>query len=230
MHHPPKTATSNLAQHTQAISFASLPRSFQEAVVFVRKLGFRYLWIDSLCIVQDDDSDKLDEIRRMCDIFRGATLTIAISKARNSTEGCFTRAAPVYKGFEFKDYRDSTLLWTVRRRPDHPNRISQGQQSFPLLCRRWFLQEYLLSRRLLHFGPQELQWTGRAMTACECGVSRSSFLQRFQRYEEKGFNWMVWYKLVTDYTKLNLTMEGDRLERSSRSYQAHRLLSVCASG
>lgn len=55
--HPPKTTQDNLAQHLEDISVDKLPRSFQDAVTVTRNIGVQYLWIDSLCIVQDQDSD-----------------------------------------------------------------------------------------------------------------------------------------------------------------------------
>jgi hypothetical protein len=54
---PVRTLRANLAAHQRALSLASLPRTFRDAVTLTRRLNFRYLWIDSLCIIQDDSDD-----------------------------------------------------------------------------------------------------------------------------------------------------------------------------
>jgi hypothetical protein len=52
-----KTLTNNIEGMKRGIALASLPKTFQDAVLMTRRLGIRYLWIDSLCIIQDDGDD-----------------------------------------------------------------------------------------------------------------------------------------------------------------------------
>jgi len=85
VHQPISTTTSNLDEHLKRISFASLSKTFQDAVVFTRNLGVRYLWIDSLCIMQDSSADKSYEIPRMVDIYNNALFNIAACAA---TDAC----------------------------------------------------------------------------------------------------------------------------------------------
>lgn len=66
-----------------------LPRTFRHAIRFVRSLGIRYLWIDSLCIVQDDQAEWELEASRMGDFYAGSLVTIAASDAWDSDGGCF---------------------------------------------------------------------------------------------------------------------------------------------
>lgn len=72
------TTKSSLAAHSLAIPLSSLPLSFQQAVMICRWLGVQYLWIDSLCIVQDDLSDWDDQASNMGSIYENAFFTIAI--------------------------------------------------------------------------------------------------------------------------------------------------------
>jgi len=51
------TTKKDLTQHMQAIDLQSLPTTLRDAVPITRLLGFRYLWIEALCIAQDDDED-----------------------------------------------------------------------------------------------------------------------------------------------------------------------------
>src|SRR5436305_14453620 len=53
----PVTDTPNLLERKKGIQFQSLPKTFQDAIVVTRRLGYQYLWIDSLCIVQDSHRD-----------------------------------------------------------------------------------------------------------------------------------------------------------------------------
>jgi hypothetical protein len=64
-------------------------KTFQDAVIVTRHLGFRYLWIDSLCIIQDDKQDWEREVARMALVYKGSQLTIAATSSKDGSEGCF---------------------------------------------------------------------------------------------------------------------------------------------
>lgn len=76
------------------IPFQALPRTFQDAVTITRLLCLRYLWIDSLCILQDDKDDWERESANMADVYRNAYLTIAASNAASHAEGFLQPRAP----------------------------------------------------------------------------------------------------------------------------------------
>lgn len=89
---PHKLTTKTLADHKKHIDTSSLPLVIQEAVAFTRKLGFKYLWIDAMTILQDDEPDKSKEIARMCDVYGQSSLTICASGSRSCNEGFFDGA------------------------------------------------------------------------------------------------------------------------------------------
>jgi hypothetical protein len=66
-----------LSQHQIAIPWDTLPKTFQDAIFVTRALGIQYLWIDSLCIIQDDSVDWQFQSAQMADIYRNSILTIA---------------------------------------------------------------------------------------------------------------------------------------------------------
>ncbi|TVY55546.1 hypothetical protein LCER1_G002742 [Lachnellula cervina] len=70
-----------------------LPPSFRDAVIVTRELGIRYLWIDSLCIVQDDLDDWRKESAQMDRIYGMSFLTIIAAGASHSQGGCFVPRA-----------------------------------------------------------------------------------------------------------------------------------------
>ncbi|KAK3338708.1 heterokaryon incompatibility protein-domain-containing protein, partial [Neurospora tetraspora] len=87
---PLKTTCDTLEDYIRhGIPLACLPQTFADAVWVTRVLGIRYLWIDSLCIIQDSLSDWEVESQKMGPIYEGATLTLGAAYARDSSEGLF---------------------------------------------------------------------------------------------------------------------------------------------
>jgi hypothetical protein len=78
---PPKTTLSSLKERLSAIQVSSLPIAFTETISLTRKLGLQYIWIDSLCIIQDSDSDWDIESAKMASVYEQAYLTIAASSS-----------------------------------------------------------------------------------------------------------------------------------------------------
>ncbi|KAH8723060.1 heterokaryon incompatibility protein-domain-containing protein, partial [Phaeosphaeriaceae sp. PMI808] len=78
---PSKTTKANISLHKQGIHYSSLPNTFKDAIVATRKMGFRYLWIDALCIIQDDLHDWASQAPLMGAIFQNASCTIAAHSA-----------------------------------------------------------------------------------------------------------------------------------------------------
>lgn len=76
------------------IALDVLPKSFKDAFLITRKLRYRYLWVDSLCIVQDNQAEWVRESANVGDIYSGATCTIAALAAKNTESGCFVKRDP----------------------------------------------------------------------------------------------------------------------------------------
>jgi hypothetical protein len=81
------TIGDNVRDRRAGIKLADLPQTFQGAVRITRRLGIRYLWIDSLCIIQDDDQDWEYEAANMDSVYAFAYCTLAISSSRATTGG-----------------------------------------------------------------------------------------------------------------------------------------------
>ncbi|KAH6621597.1 heterokaryon incompatibility protein-domain-containing protein [Chaetomium sp. MPI-SDFR-AT-0129] len=84
-----RTLSGSLEEHQAGIVWERLPRSFQDAIEFTRRLGVRYLWIDSLCIVQDDVEDWRVEASRMAGVYQGAGVVLSAAKAEGAYGGLF---------------------------------------------------------------------------------------------------------------------------------------------
>jgi hypothetical protein len=184
----PKTTTETMESYKRGIPWTTLPRALQEAVVLTRALGFRWLWIDALCLVQDDDSSKREESTCMDEVFGNAFLTIAATSANDSSSHpLFPSQVQPFK-IQATDNKGSALKIYVREQPNHysfkapfdeaahmndwelPFNISEdANQDTPLLKRAWAFTERLLSPRILHFTKGEMILECQEGYACECG-------------------------------------------------------------
>jgi hypothetical protein len=136
------------------------------------KLGFRYIWIDSLCIIQDDAEDWEVQSALMSEIYQNAVLTLAATSSTGDNEGCCTRNAHHASALEIMLPEDVGACCIAVRRPlEHfDTQTADGLLAhFPLLTRGWAFQERLLSPRVLHICESELVWECRESTTCECG-------------------------------------------------------------
>ena len=176
--HPATTTTSNLDSHCNRISISTLPRTFQDAIIITRKLGYRYLWIDSLCIVQDSMLDWQQESVKMNTIYANAVLNISADAAADSSEGIFASS-------NLKQDRKMSMIPPPRpdytHIPVHSPKTglkSTLHASFwhydgfsdddPLKRRGWVLAETVLSHRRLRYTPSGLAWScARVPSYCE---------------------------------------------------------------
>jgi len=204
-----KTEKESLPTRTKGIKWEDLPKTFQDAVTMTRALGVRYLWIDSLCIIQADKDDWQRESARRHTIYRDGYLTLAASKSKGPDGGLFSVAASDDK---FEDWRPNFQegLIRTRRKIQH----FESCKEFPLLQRGWVFQERILSRRFLHFGSKELLWECMKHQACECSqfgstLSMDHGLGPKSRYRPEIWVMAVWWKIVKDYSTLKLSYDED---------------------
>jgi hypothetical protein len=170
---PLTTTKVTISQWKENIPFSILPKTFRDAVVVCRRLGCRYLWIDSLCIVQDDEVDWQQQSAQMASIYANSSLTIAALSARNSTEGLFFHHPQRHHVQSLDIITSDGEKGSMYVRIPLPHVVNEPLddpvwEDFALLRRGWVYQERLLSRRVLYFGKHELLWECNGMTGCEC--------------------------------------------------------------
>ncbi|KAG4255687.1 hypothetical protein FPRO03_04636 [Fusarium proliferatum] len=179
---PLRTTSSNIKDHIQGISLGELTLNFRHAVSICLKLGIRYLWIDSLCIIQDSQADWEAEAAKMADIYRSGYLNIAAVAASDAHEG-FIRDELV----ENQRDRFTDIKYTIG--PDNVQELISLQPSFgfeefrhlsantyPYFSRGWILQEQILAPRTVLFPSGQFFWQCRHWFSSEDGTLSSKSL------------------------------------------------------
>jgi hypothetical protein len=213
---PLKTTRETIASHQNSITWTDLPKTFQDAIIFTRCLGLKYLWIDSLCICQDEPEDWARESSAMRKVYEQCYLTIAATSATNAHYGLFTQRAR-------KLVRISAMTPAgipVRIRGDttftHPEKIYHDidWRRWPLFKRAWAFQERILSPWVLHFTSEELLWECQEDTSCECGHIEPLDKAIFHHAKEKPTHKTPvsqWHHTVQVYSVLQMSDDADKL-------------------
>ncbi|KAH7304053.1 heterokaryon incompatibility protein-domain-containing protein, partial [Stachybotrys elegans] len=165
--------TLNFDDLKSGISRSSICKTFVDAIKVAQELGLSYLWIDSLCIIQDSTKDWNRESVQMHNIYGKSTYNIAATSAKNGSVGCFRRREPSLlrpsKLHFDKDWRLSAEH-TDGKNVLYLTDVDEWWRRFdqePLLQRAWVVQERALSPRVLHYEWDQLVWECNHLTASE---------------------------------------------------------------
>jgi hypothetical protein len=166
------TTLDTVHKYKSFIPWNRLPLNFQHAMEITRKLGVRYIWIDSLCIIQKNTADWERESSKMVSIYRNSFLTIAVTQSPDSQGGCFSKSKPDLC-FRLMHPRGDNTVNTVLgvrtfREFDLITTQEKFRDQFPLFTRAWCFQERLLSRRVLQCNYREFTFDCSESSRCEC--------------------------------------------------------------
>jgi hypothetical protein len=210
---------SNVAQMYDEIEWDSLPALFQDSIRITRQLGLRFLWIDSLCIMQDSKPDWETESARMSSIYENAYLVCSPVESAHSNVKCLLPRPKKLRlsyhnttGKEFKLY--------ARKIQNHhpcPEQNSPANPIGPLIDRAWALQESVLATRILHFTSTELIFECRSAVSCECRPSVSykpttpGLFAKSLSCKSKSGLYSAWHQIVNQFVLRNISHLSDRL-------------------
>jgi hypothetical protein len=188
-----------------------VPRTVADAISLVGLLEERYLWVDALCIVQDDQSMKHDQINNMASIFANATVTIIAKGEEHANHGL----------------RGLRGISEPRSMPQEVFRLGKSyrfvhtpmdiQYDKPCIWekRGWTLQEQLFSRRLLYFSAESVRWNCACSTFSELHGKLNVFgdtpvysnltLNSLPAFPDFG----RYVSLASEYNQQNLSYPGD---------------------
>ena len=200
-----------------------MPQTLQDAATVAYELGIPYLWIDSLCIIQDSDEDKLLEISNMGSVYAMAFLTISATNANHAYEGFLQNPNEQGKIVELPYLCPNDTVGTIYLRPAGWFRM----RSEPLNQRAWAFQERLLSPRLLNYTSLHVSWKCR--TAKHDRVDSEGHDFDGSKYADRVSSIMnlvhgqsqlalqeeeileIWGWVLEEFTWRSLTVKTDRL-------------------
>jgi hypothetical protein len=221
------TTSETLSKRLDNISFAEMTPVMQDMVRTARALSIRYIWVDALCILQDDLGDWTREAGCMGSVYANAFVTICAISTSSCLDSFLDRTVrSVSVAFRSSLQPDIHGYLHLRpwRRPIQakPRELMPGSRTIDLdrgawHLRAWTLQEEEMSKRLLCFGAERVHFScpTQTITEMEHGSSKPAtiFSHRLRRYEEGDSGEHVrreWHNLLVSYVYRQSTKSTDR--------------------
>ncbi|KAM5343595.1 hypothetical protein ACJ41O_012132 [Fusarium nematophilum] len=203
-----KTTSSNYLERISGEDLGPLSKNFDTAIAVVRGLGIRYLWIDSICIIQKSEDWDLEKWK-MGQYYEHALFTIAaVGGGEQQLQGSGVPDAPqadLIKSLVRVPYREDGIrkgsVYLYRPEKSTDLLFWEDVDDSELLSRGWVFQEWLLSKRIIYFTRNE--------TFLECSSQRPGFKVDFSSRCDSGFE--TWYAIVRSFSTTNLTDRRDHL-------------------
>ena len=224
----PLTTTSETIEARKAsLDWEDLPATFQNTIEILRRLHIRYVWIDSLCIIQNSREDWERESAKMADIYHNAYITIAAGSSPGPDTPFLAERNSLWTPFSltFEETDGSESYLNVRRkilgtRPisedsSEPRYSNRKESEGPLYGRAWTFQEQMLSTRITHYAPGAVIWECKTLRCCEDQLppfASTLDIPGFEQELAKGNLELdlQWRRAVTSYTRRSLTFESDK--------------------
>ncbi|RBR27043.1 uncharacterized protein FIESC28_00115 [Fusarium coffeatum] len=217
-----RTTHATMSEHLDSIDVDSLPRTYKDAIKITRHLGIRYLWIDSLCICQDDVDDWARESAAMQQVYAGAYMSIAADNAAGSEQGFLKRPGRKYVPVTLNNEQSVYAFQIPPAKASHA-RAWMTFHNEPLTTRGWATQERLLPYRALHFGNDQMFFECNCHFLSEDGVEvKGRWNSLYPGPKKKGFKDIArksrvstthqqWYLILEDFFHRDVTIVTDRL-------------------
>ncbi|KAL8856791.1 MAG: hypothetical protein Q9178_006628 [Gyalolechia marmorata] len=219
---PSKLTRESYESFQENIPFEVLPKTFADAVHISLNLGVPFLWIDSLCICQDDQDDWLAESARMGDIYANGICNIAaLDHGACFFEGPTSASEALYFSTRGKHYLATKHI--------EPISYDDWLKNTALGKRGWVFQELVLSPRTIFYGAGGISWDCVDGTADEVHSMRARLpytraaagykrtFAQFQsstplpiQYRERSVHDILWSQLVSEYSNTVLSHETDK--------------------
>lgn len=224
------------------VKLEELPKTIADTILLCHKLGYQYLWVDSLCIIQNNINDWKNEASKMRDIYGGSSLTIATPLCYDSSQSLINRRLlkadfpePGAKlDYPNQDPGAPASIWIFR-----PHSGFRGDQMWCLekswgffngyfrhcqrdtwMKRAWTFQEWILSPKVLHIDK---------MTIWDCFEGYSNEISsrqmepaRLQRNVNGQGDGICWTDIVMNFTARKITKDQDRLPALAGIADLHR--------
>lgn len=189
----------------QKFSVSEMPKNFQDAVKTTRALGFQFIWIDSLCILQGEGGDWASQSLLMDKVYGNAEICLAAAASKDAEGGLFRRRDPnkfqsitinlLFANGKASDQLPALTEFCAYVKDDMLSLWKNAVNESPLNLRPWVLQERLLSRRTIYFTEEQLCW--------ECKELRSFELVPNDGLRKSNRSGPWWYQDIGPNTSFN---------------------------
>lgn len=220
----------------------ALPPTMEDGLRIIQACGLRYVWVETLCIVQGDEEDERQETSRQSQYLQGAAFVLAAASSEGNLDGMLAERVPPLHNIgtvQFVPPSSPALSCGLHlRRPLQ----SATEATQTMLRRAWASSELVLSRRLVAWGADQVHWTCRTCLRSEgsTAVGNPSWT-RYLPPPARAPNLpngiarahFMWYTLVELYSGSTAFRFWDRLaavERYANFYSAHSISSSYLSG
>ncbi|KAK5659702.1 hypothetical protein OQA88_913 [Cercophora sp. LCS_1] len=212
-------------------------KTIEDAIALTESLGIRYPWVDALCILQDDTSDKMVHLDFMSEIYRYPRLTVIAAcgtDAAASLAGVCDPRENLAQQHVLKvreaDSRQTVLYLTTTPEIRHKLKSQYSHLDNTSWARRgWTLQEKVVSRRTIIVTPHQVYWSCRTSEYTEAMFlethlvkvrlltlgTKAAFLTGGGSMEEGGLNDHIdvardqFGVATNNFSQRQLTMPGD---------------------
>lgn len=149
----------SLEERKRGLAIEGMPKTYQDTIRVIRALGFRYLWVDSLCICSDEGANWERQSAKVTSIYSNAYLNVAASRAKDVAEGLFNPTSNrtyVEMDYSRNGIHGRALTFSLPLREELIKYDYIQLPHEPLSKEAWGLQERVLSRRVLLYGTSQV--------------------------------------------------------------------------
>ncbi|KAL6855646.1 hypothetical protein J3F83DRAFT_753803 [Trichoderma novae-zelandiae] len=202
------TTRASLEDHLTGICWTKFPKMLQQAMEMAKTLGFRYFWIDLLCVVQDDPEERLRESKKVGSVIEGATLVIADASGWAFEENLFNihlnHISSTLTRIPYHDANgvaDGTVLYVDC--VDYKNMSNPDETYGSFAGRAWVTQEFFMARRVVFFTLFDTVWSCRTVRIGPNGVHDNP---------TRNLDNRKWFDIVQHHVLSELKHPEDRLQ------------------
>ncbi|KAF5967560.1 hypothetical protein FBULB1_11156 [Fusarium bulbicola] len=211
------------------IEVTGLPKSIQDLIEVTRQIGFRYLWLDAFCIVQDDKDDADHQFKSIAAFYKQADILISAASASDCGEGFLqSRMVDQCYGSIF----ELPFKWKVDGHETQGSLLLSemdldgSTDNDPVHMRIWTFQEHLLSSRIISFGSRQIKWTCQKEKNFVDGGSYCGMIDDLEEnlriafspspypsetLIEKDFRVWSWVRIIEEYSRRDYSRLEDRV-------------------
>ncbi|KAI1350324.1 heterokaryon incompatibility protein-domain-containing protein [Xylaria sp. FL0043] len=212
----------NLDLYKSMVPIHALYPLLKDAILVAGLVGLRFLWIDCLCIIQDDEEDWNIEAATMASVYENARLTIAATGCEGG-HGLFYKSSQVNVTEVTVAGNKPVYIRPLMKHPVWKQGTTKSVEfssdpDYPLMNRGWVYQERALSKRMIHFTRQEIVWECVEDVWCECKsnypFSPSNYWVKNDGQDLHRRRSIVdsqWDSIVPTFALMSLTFPSDRL-------------------